>query len=481
MAELNFPDVMGSFQRGYSFGAQQKQLRQQEQDNMQLRNLAPQVLSGNPDALAQAATIDPEAAGQYDKVASTIQNRAAGAAEFMLDAVKRGNPQEIEGRYQAVLPFLTRLGAQQGKTPPPQFDPAMIPAMEQLVAMRAQSGTQGRVQSTYIDAAGNRVAIMADGTTQVLGQNAPNTQIIDTGAGFYGVNKGNLQAAPVMVGGQPQAQQAAPQSGTRTVSDFRAVDESTGQPITDPSELAAIQNTVTAPGFQGGQQLTSAPKPSEAIQMAAFNARQSRTLSPSEAQAAGYRPGTIVQVDGFGNQRVVQAPDQDRQAMSEAQRKNILAAKAKVPQLQNAIRGLGRIDQALAKLNIPGVNTGPLDQYVVRNTEAGQELEAAVGGIQNSFLALTRVPGIGSQSDLEARIAALQYPSLDKAPEVNRRTMENLKLFARDLAKAYEAAVTQGAGESNPDADGAPEPGTEQDGYRFIGGDPADPSSWEPL
>jgi hypothetical protein len=102
---------------------------------------------------------------------------------------------------------------------------------------------------------------------------------------------------------------------------------------------------------------------------------------------------------------------------------------------------LDRIDTALKALDTPGINTGPLDQYAVRGLASGQELEAAVGGIQNAMLALTRVPGIGSQSDLEARIANLQYPSLDKAPEVNRRTMDNLRAFARDLSKAYESAV----------------------------------------
>lgn len=123
------------------------------------------------------------------------------------------------------------------------------------------------------------------------------------------------------------------------------------------------------------------------------------------------------------------------------------AIRAKVPQLQNAIRGMSRIENALNKLDGKLVNTGPMDAMVQRFTPAGQELDAAVGAIQNSVLALTRVPGIGSQSDLEARIAALQYPSLDKPPETNRRTLENLKLFMRDLAEAYKLAVQPGTAE----------------------------------
>ncbi len=139
------------------------------------------------------------------------------------------------------------------------------------------------------------------------------------------------------------------------------------------------------------------------------------------------------------NRKATQPPNAQAQKTQDAIR-------AKVPQLQNAIRGMSRIENALGKLNGAMVNTGPMDAMVQKFTPAGQELDAAVGAIQNSILALTRVPGIGSQSDLEARIAALQYPSLDKPPEVNRRTLDNLKLFMRDLAEAYKLAVQPGQG-----------------------------------
>jgi hypothetical protein len=114
----------------------------------------------------------------------------------------------------------------------------------------------------------------------------------------------------------------------------------------------------------------------------------------------------------------------------------------KLPQLNNAVRGVDRIGKALSKLDGGMLNTGPLDQYAQKYTKEGQELEAAVGAIQNSILALTRVPGVGSQSDLEQRVAMLQYPSLDKAPEVNKRTLENLKLFMQDLQAAYDSATS---------------------------------------
>ena len=128
--------------------------------------------------------------------------------------------------------------------------------------------------------------------------------------------------------------------------------------------------------------------------------------------------------------------------MSETDRKAIATARAKVPQWQATVRGVQRIADALNRLDGGLINTGPIDQLAVRYTESGQELEKAVGAIQNSMLALTRVPGIGAQSDLEARIAAMQYPSLENHPEVNRRRLEDLQFFIRDLAQAYESLLS---------------------------------------
>lgn len=470
---IDKPNVWGAFQQGRVQAQQIKQnqnaLAQQEmaaQDRNALRGYAAGILSGDPGAFDQAAAIDPQAAMQYQSAGDQQLKRLKGAIDF-IDRAQ--TPEQKEAAYRQVRPYLNRMSPD-GVEPPMTFAEA-APKMEEArarIAMIGNDGPQGAVQSTFIDNQGNRVAIMRDGSTQVLGQNAPNFRAIDTGNGYVGFNSLNNTAAPTMIQGAqqpPPIMPAAPQQFTgadgvpvqidgdlppNVQAAIRAA-EGQGGAIPDGATLQAGPQYVQAGGSMPGQ-LTSAPKPSEimaqqnqALQMARFNAQQARTLSPDEVQSAGYRPGTIVQVDGYGNQKVVQAPTQDRQSMSDAQRKDMLARRAKVPQLQNAIRGMGRIEQALSALEGGMVNTGPVDAMVQRYTPQGQELEAAVGGIQNSILALTRVPGIGEQSDLEARIAALQYPSLDKPPEVNRRTLEQLKFFMRDLAKAYESAMQEDA------------------------------------
>ena len=135
------------------------------------------------------------------------------------------------------------------------------------------------------------------------------------------------------------------------------------------------------------------------------------------------------------------------------------SASAKVPQLNAVDRGIDRIDEALKGLEgNKYAGTGPVDRFVTGYTDKGRELEAAVNSIQNQLLTLTRVPGMGSQSDFEARIAAMQYPSLNMPESVNRKTLQNLRLFVNDLRKQVEGA-SPGSGQTQAPAELSLPPG----------------------
>jgi hypothetical protein len=126
------------------------------------------------------------------------------------------------------------------------------------------------------------------------------------------------------------------------------------------------------------------------------------------------------------------------------------AARTKAPQLLNVERGLDRIDAAIAALDTGMLtDTGPVDQYINKFTETGQELEAAVGSIKNDMLALTRVPGVGSQSDLEQRIGDLKYPQPGNHPAVNKRNLQQLRDFLKDLQESINGAASQGQQAAN--------------------------------
>lgn len=112
----------------------------------------------------------------------------------------------------------------------------------------------------------------------------------------------------------------------------------------------------------------------------------------------------------------------------------------KMPDIRAVENGLPRIEAALAALSKDMIPTGPFPgQAQVKGAQkTGAELEAAVGAIRNPMLALTRVPGIGVQSNLEARLAGLQFPSLNLPPESNAKNLADLKLFVQDLRTAYQ-------------------------------------------
>jgi hypothetical protein len=344
-------------------------------------------------------------------------------------------PEEMRPQmYQAMLPELRRLGIPAGD----QYDPSVMDAAQQILSHF--DGAQGNVQSTYIDAQGNRVAIMRDGSTQVLGQNAPSNQIIDTGNGFYGVNKGNLQAAPVMMGG------AVPYT-------------------IDPNLPPEVQDAIRADPQAGGpegisalpQQLRSAPKPEAAPAGYRYVGDQLQAIPGGPAdpavQALGNDngrnyvittgpDGTIYRVNKLSGQaEPVRGARGGGASMANLDFKKDQLAVQKGTGANQIERGLKRLEAAVGELSKNKVfDGGPIDKYVIGPTKLGQEMEQAGGSIMPALTALTRVPGVGSQSDWEGRLNMLQLPSAAFSPEVNRRAITGLRQFVNDLKAAYQRA-----------------------------------------
>jgi hypothetical protein len=264
------------------------------------------------------------------------QDRGQNQILGMARGWKTVQPQNRQAYYERFIkPAIT----QQFGDPGPYDEGAIDGIADQILAAYGSQGPSGAVQSTYVDAAGNRVAIMRDGTTAILGQNAPTMQIIEGEGGFYGVNKGNLRAAPVQLGGAT----SMPAGGM-----FQGPD---GMPTRiDPSLPPAVQQAImadpnawaTAPDgasaqlpTQQGQQLRPAPK-------------EGSRETFSQPQAVTGPDGTVRYVQ-FGNQgsaREVQgysAPPTDRDAKppTEGERKAatlLQRLRGSLSQLQQAVR-----------------------------------------------------------------------------------------------------------------------------------------------
>jgi hypothetical protein len=176
--------------------------------------------------------------------------------------------------------------------------------------------------------------------------------------------------------------------------------------------------------------------------------------------------GPLVQVAGPDGNPVYATRDEavgkpayvarDKPAAADVKLQN--DARMKMPRVAALGRQLSRVEaasQAIAK-NI-AFDGGEADKYIIDRTEEGRELVAAIAQLRPTITALTRVPGIGSQSDLEARLDGLQFPTSEMPPEVRQRSLEELKAFSADLVDVYKSILGgQGPAEQQQVAAAAP-------------------------
>lgn len=171
------------------------------------------------------------------------------------------------------------------------------------------------------------------------------------------------------------------------------------------------------PMMQGGQLQAPPPKPA----------------APSELEQR------LSLADQFGatpddKRQMVLGSSATRGTLSQKERRAIALQQAQIPALERRIDNIGR---AFDKLSGNFFDGGPMDQLAIGMTQDGQMLESTAAQLKPLLLSFVRVPGIGAQSDLEARLDALQYPSIGNHPNVNRALLAELKQFIGDLKNAY--------------------------------------------
>ena len=431
----NFAEAM---QQGYAFGSQQRQEREQRNRLAELEGLSSKVISGDLDATSRVYALDPNQAKTLQGEGDRQRRQMIGAAKYMKGAIDSGRPGAAEGAWsRTVRPFLIRAGYATEDQLSPNWQNEYGDTLDQVLATEgAGLGGGSGVQSTYVDEGGNRVAIMRDGSTQVLGRNdaganqqtltidvngVPTQVTFDRRTGRY------TNAA---LGGQPPA--AQPPSGMQVVG---------GQQVfIDPSLPDTVRSGLLQ-SLQSGQEPQSmavaAPTGTPLVGRRKEDEARAVAQAQSDVELSNLptKLDMQTQADIAKSRGVEQAKSEQERASNE---------RAKTAQLNNVDRGLTRIDAALKALSGRLVDTGPIDGRLMVSTPQGQELEAAVGAIQNDMLALTRVPGIGSQSDLEAKIANLKYPSIYNHPSVNAANVQQLKAFMGDLRNQITGSAAQG-------------------------------------
>lgn len=260
--------------------------------------------------LGMAAQSDPRAAFDAQKYFADDDGRKRTEVAKRV-SVLMSMPQEQRAQmYASMAPEFQAMGI----PAPAQYDPSFDEPMRAIAQAYGGGAAANGVQSTYVDAQGNRVAILRDGSTQVLGQNAPQVQLIEGQGGYYGVNKTNLQAAPVQIG-QPGITSAQPRApGEVPFSIDPAMPPEVQASIrANESQWAAAPDGASMPIGTPGSPMGAVGVGGMAGQLRPAEKQPSSTFVPlnsDEVAAMGLPAGTVAQRNlQTGQVYVINKPD----------------------------------------------------------------------------------------------------------------------------------------------------------------------------
>lgn len=439
---------LDSFLGGLKAGNDIAEMGRSQRNRAMIGNLAPAIVGGDPQAFARAAAVDPAAAKDLQASGEGLMKRTRGAAQYLESALKSGNEAQIAAARRSVKPFMDSLkpGASYPMDMDPQqelagiqsflaqtayLDPTLargMPSQFTALDMQAkaagyQPGTQGYMDFFRRD--NGELARQSSAAIQYKEVPGPDGRPML-------VALDPREVGAMTVGGGPAYGSYAAQSGSNAPNATTAAGESV---FIDPSLPPEVRSAIMA--TPDAASIDLAPTMQRPTVTAAANPFSGRR--PEDTAAATERAKLQAQQDFLPQelQMRTQADIEKARGVEQAKSEQERASneRAKTAQLNNVDRGLSRIDSALKGLTGKFVDTGPIDGRLMIATPEGQELEAAVGAIQNDMLALTRVPGIGSQSDLEAKIANLKYPSIYNHPSVNAANVQQLRAFMTDLRR----------------------------------------------
>jgi hypothetical protein len=147
-----------------------------------------------------------ERAAQAEEQDASLRRNAA-AAKLVVSAlgdVSQVEPEELQARFSSFRQMAADMGVDVSKVPE-QYSPQVYQGLTALAS--SYGGQGGNVQSTYIDAAGNRVAIMRDGSSRILGKAEGSFQLTDDGAAFN--RRDGSVSNPKSIDGQPDGTDGA--------------------------------------------------------------------------------------------------------------------------------------------------------------------------------------------------------------------------------------------------------------------------------
>lgn len=141
-AAMRPTNVLGMYQQGLAFGNQQRAVREQREQQNKLRELAPMVIAGDPNAYSQAVALDPATAGQYESAGQNQGAKLRGFVNYLDPMIAQAKQTGDYTRVNAAMREGAGLiQAVTGKPAPTEWQPGVMDAgWEQLKAKVAMQG-----------------------------------------------------------------------------------------------------------------------------------------------------------------------------------------------------------------------------------------------------------------------------------------------------------------------------------------------------
>lgn len=468
-AAIQKPNIVNALREGQQYGMRLREQQRQQQDANRLRELAPQIISGEPTAYAQGAAINPEAAGQYQQAGDSQLRRLKGAIAYFDQGLKSGDDRVIQARYREIAPFLTSLT---GRPSPEAYTPGMLPAFEQVktkIAMAGNAEGVGVIQSQKISDDGYIINTYRDGRIEKTDQKVDRQAWFRDNPGQDPVIVGKDGTATAITAPQSTAPPYSETTYAPTGNDETAqIEADIGRPLS-PQERAQIANgtfNLQVPAGQPAPVQTLPRRPSAAEEAEAVaRARAGVELSMAPI-IAGATEGAKLDAN-LSRADQLAAADANRQ-------RQIDEAKAQAE--KNAARpgldasyNLYQVARDGLVQALEGARTGPVAGRLPAMQAADQNADSAVASMAPVLKQLFRSAGEGVFTDKD------QQMLLDMMP--TRAMLPAARMDAIRRIDAIVQAKLQGGGSTANSGGYRVGQVIEVNGkrYRVTGGDPNDP------
>lgn len=497
---IETPNILGQFLQGQSAGQDQRRKRT-------LAEFVQPALAGDQNALSQVYGVDPDAGMQLQ---GSVQKQAAGDREQSLADLQQSArlyssaPPEIKQHlYSKIVDLTEKVGIAPAGSLPRQHDPALDEGFNKFlagIAGPAEDNTPSSIRELQMLQANPQLAEL-DMKRRTAGFDRP--QLIQTDGGYaWATPQG---ASPLNYGGavgapasdyQDQFAGIAARNGSAVTSGVRPVLPGVGAGANSqhpkgtaadfrtnglrPEQVQSLMGDLRGQGFEviderdnrngrGPHIHAELPPGGRVMPKAKEKAPSDFERKLEMARSMGATPDQLKQMvigEGGGGKP------------SATQIKLANTAKAKLIDLKAMDDQLGRVEAAFKPLK-SSLSAGPGGSLLP--TVEGKQFDAAVALLKGMARKLTRTPGEGAMSDYESRLAELANPSRGEYEDVTADQLTQLRALVKTTKEGYEALLQDAGGSTDnlPGAGAGPKAGTIEAGYRYKGGDPGNPNSWE--